>query len=586
MKKILFIYIAIAMVFSSCTDLLSPASENQRELSDIYTDASFAEGLLINAYIKLPSGSYSFDDVATDNAVSNDRNNRFMLLATGRWSSSYNPQDRWADAFSVIQYLNILLAEADKVNWSSTGKYVKEMFNDRIKGEAYGMRGLYLYYLLQAHAGKSADGKILGVPILTTVQDPKSDFRIPRNTFEECVQQIYKDLDMAESLLPLDYMSITNAEQIPSKYAGKTTISDYDRVCGEYFRQRLSSRIIKGIRAKVSLLAASPAFSDGSVANWTKAADAAANVIDINGGVSGIAPRGVAWYSRKNVNEINAIANGSNPAEILWRTTTSLSNDREQDNYPPSLYGSGRVNPTQNLVDAFPMANGYPIADSRSGYDANNPYQNRDPRLSEYITVDGSRMGPNNTIINTKVDNTGDDGLNRMSKSTRTGYYLRKLLREDVNLSPGNTNTQTHYIPHIRYTEIYLNYAEAANEAFGPDGKGTHSYSARDVIGAIRKRAGIAQPDNFLASISTKEDMRTLIHNERRLELCFEGFRFWDLRRWKEDITAPAKGISINANGSYQVNTVEARAFSEFMYYGPLPYTEVLKWGLTQNTGW
>ena len=154
-----------------------------------------------------------------------------------------------------------------------------------------------------------------------------------------------------------------------------------------------------------------------------------------------------------------------------------------------------------------------------------------------------------------------------LETSTRTGYYLKKLLREDVNMNPNSTSTKKHYDAIIRYTEIFLTYAEAANEAFGPDGTGANGFSARDVIAAIRKRAGITQPDNYLASITTKEDMRTLIRNERRLELCFEGFRFWDLRRWKADLTETAKGVNITKNAtSYTVVDVEPRAYNNDLH--------------------
>jgi hypothetical protein len=154
-----------------------------------------------------------------------------------------------------------------------------------------------------------------------------------------------------------------------------------------------------------------------------------------------------------------------------------------------------------------------------------------------------------------------------------------------VNANPTSSSVQKHYPVHIRYTELFLIYAEAANEAWGPDGTGTHAYSARSVIAAIRKRAGITQPDNYLASVATKDDMRKLIRNERRLELSFEGFRFWDLRRWKEPLTVPAKGVVIN-NNVYTINTVENRQYADFMYYGPIPYGEALKANLQQNKGW
>jgi hypothetical protein len=584
MKSRYIIIITLGLVFCSCKKILSPADENNRGLSDIYNDAAFAEGLLLNGYVRLPLGSYSFNDVATDDAVSNNPNNNFRLMATGNWSSLNNPMDRWTGSFAAIQYLNLILAEADKVNWALTGEHTKEMFNDRVKGEAYGLRALFMFYLLQAHGGWVTDNKLLGVPILTKTLDANADFRIPRNTFEECIQQIYKDLNMAESLLPLDFVNIGSTSEIPAKYAGKTTVSDYNRVFGAYNAQRITTRIVRGIRAKASLLAASPAYSEGTTITWEKAADDAAAVLDGIGGLSGIASNGVYWYASRNSGEINGLAAGNNPKEVLWRGNVGDGNNLEKDNYPPTLYGNGRVNPTQNLVDAFPMANGYPISDPAGGYDASHPYTNRDPRLAMYIVVNESKMGPGASTIYTRTG-TSDDGLNAIPTSTRTGYYMRKLLREDVNLNPASTNTQRHYVPYIRYTEIFLAYAEAANEAWGPDGKGTHNYSAREVIAAIRRRAGLPQADNYLTSISSKEDMQQLIQNERRLELCFEGFRFWDLRRWQKNIAEPAKGVSIN-NNVYTITNIENRQYADYMYYGPLPYDDVLKQNLVQNKGW
>ena len=588
MKNKLIILLVSVMIFSGCKDLLSPADQNDRSLDVIYNSAPFAEGLLMNGYVRLPSGDYSFNDVATDNAVSNDGSNNYLLMATGKWSSLNNPMDQWANAFSAIQYLNMTLEQTDKVNWAISGLYTKEMFNDRTKGEAYGLRALFMYYLLQAHGGWTNDGKLMGVPIITKSLDTNSDVNLPRNTFAECLTQIYADLSQAESYLPLDFEDITTTSQLPGKYASKTTVSDYNRVFGAFDRGRLTSRIIKGFRAKVSLLAASPAFNQGTSVTWANAADDAAAVLDINGtgGISALATNGAKWYASSNAAEIDGLTQGVNPKEILWRTNVGASNNMESDNYPPTLYGKGRVNPTQNLVDAFPGVNGYPITDvTNSKYNPATPYAGRDPRLSLYIAVNGSKMGPGSTVVSTELGKT-TDGLNAISTSTRTGYYLRKLLREDVNLNPSTTTTQKHYVARIRYTEIFLAYAEAANEAWGPDGTGTHAYSARNVIAAIRKRAGITQPDKYLATITTTEEMKNLIHNERRLELCFEGSRFWDLRRWKLDLTEAAKGMQITGT-NYVVVPVENRVYKDYMYYGPIPNLEVLKFNnLVQNKGW
>lgn len=139
---------------------------------------------------------------------------------------------------------------------------------------------------------------------------------------------------------------------------------------------------------------------------------------------------------------------------------------------------------------------------------------------------------------------------------------------------------------------FFLGYAEAANEAWGPQGKGSNSYSAYDVIKAIRKRAGIGENggDPYLEFVKgDKDKMRELIRNERRLELCFEGFRFWDLRRWKVDISKlneTVKGMKITGT-NHEVVDVEKRDYKDYMYYGPVPYSEMLKFdALIQNKGW
>lgn len=247
------------------------------------------------------------------------------------------------------------------------------------------------------------------------------------------------------------------------------------------------------------------------------------------------------------------------------------------------------MNPTQNLVDAFPMANGYPISNNNSNYDATNPYTGRDPRLARYIIYNGSTAGVSNTVIYTGSQSGSDNGINVRPASTRTGYYMRKRLRMDVNRNPASISGKNHYIPRIRYTEIYLAYAEAANEAWGPTGSGSRSYSAYDVIKKVRNRAGVGagNGDAFLEECKADKDkMRELIRNERRLELCFESFRFWDLRRWKANLNEVVRGMDVNAN-AYRSFNVENRSYESYMYYGPVPFSEVLKYdNLVQNKGW
>lgn len=586
-SKLLIFVVAVTIGMISCKDLIVPQIENNRQLEDSYnaSDAKFPYGLILNGYDRIPVNSWSFNDVATDDAVTNDRNSGYLKMATGQWAANNNPVDEWSRCYSAIQYMNLILEQIDKITWTEDPAVAK-LFSMRVKGEAYGLRALFYFYLLQAHAGIGENGELLGVPIILHSQAVGDDFNLPRATFKACVDQINIDLKQAIDLLPVDYKDLIDNSQVPAKY-GDITKEQFNRAMGKDMSGLLSGRIAMAIKAKTALLAASPAFSAAAATTWADAANDAGDIIEINGGVNGLAANGLTWYA--NASEIAGLAEGQNPPEILWRSNYGESNNLEADNFPPTLNGRGRINPTQNLVDAFPMANGYPISLSSSGYDSGNPYAGRDKRLTSFIIVDGSTAGVSSSVIHTAEDGSTNDGINITETSTRTGYYLKKLLRQDVNLSSSSTTTQRHYKPLIRYTEIYLIYAEAANEAWGPQGKGAFSFSAYDVIKAIRSRAGIgaSNGDAYLESIkSDKDKMRQLIRNARRIELCFEGFRFWDLRRWHENLTETAKGVIIK-NNKFSVISVENRLYKSYMEYGPIPYSETLKFGnLLQNKGW
>ncbi|MBS2099661.1 RagB/SusD family nutrient uptake outer membrane protein [Carboxylicivirga linearis] len=587
--KNIFRFLVLLLVITSCDDVFEPALENIRDLDVMYKEPVYAQGLLANAYILLPYSSNPTSEVATDNAVTNDISNDYLSMATGSWSSDNNPTSQWDTRQNAIQYINLFLANTDEVLYSKN-EAINTMFNDRLKGESYALRALHTYYLLMAHGGWSEDGRLLGVTIRTEPETVESDFNMPRNTFQECLDQVFDDIDQALELLPLDYGDISDAE-IPEKYKalGVTNAGDYNRANGDHIKGRISGRIVEAVRAQVALLAASPAYSAGNDVNYEEAAQFAAQVLDRINGIAGIDMNGGTWYA--NASEIDNLGAGVVPAEIIWRSPIETNNNLETDNFPPSIYGNGRINPTQNLVDAFPMSNGYPI--SHNSYDPEFPYQNRDPRLEKYVVINESVQGPNDSQIITGTYGDNNDGINKDNGwSTRTGYYLRKLLRKDCNPDPTYNTEQKHYTARIRYTELFLIYAEAANEAWGPTGTGGNAYSAYDVIKAIRQRAGIDEEDLYLESIKgDKDQMRELIRNERRLELCFENHRFWDLRRWKvSDLNETALGMQIGDVDGTKVYTpveVEIRNYKPHMYYGPIPYRELQKWSaLVQNAGW
>lgn len=567
---------------AGCDDPFNAEENFRMNKGQVISRPQYAEGLLDYAYTQMPYRAFRFDEVATDDAVSNDPTNTYRLMATGGWSALSNAQDMWTTCYRAIMNLNDFLETMDDVNWKESDPSQNEAFKMRLSGEAYALRGVMKYFLLQNHAGKAADGTLLGIPEFNELASSLDYFKAPRQTFAESVASANADFDKAIENLPMDYVNVTS---IPSKYAKlNLSLFNYNNIFGATFTQRMSGRIAMAYKARLALLAASPRFNEAGTASlWETAANTNANVFKDLGGLSYFDPKGNIFWLKEQVtdSDLNE-GNKTETNEIIWRREMQTINTWETDNYAPTVYGHGRINPTQNFVDAFPMKNGYPITNAASRFDATNPYANRDPRLAQIVVYDMSTEWGSTIHI---LDGTTNDAVGKTEYSTRTGYYMRKHLREDVSVQTGKTSTQKHIIPIIRATEIYLNYAEAANEAWGPDGKGSNGYSAREVIAAIRKRAGIDQPDAYLASISSKEDMRKLIHNERRIELSFEGARFWDIRRWKDNISEPAKGISLK-NGTYTTFDVETRDYKSNMIYGPLPYNEVLKFDYVQNQGW
>lgn len=600
-KKNIILYLTALLTLSSCQDMFAPADENNRQEDAMYEESKYAAGLLMYGYSRLPYATSTQTDVATDDAVTNNTNSNFLNMATGTWAADNDPMSQWNSCKDGIQYVNKFLTIVDKVKWAPSAASKQQMFIDRQKGEAYGLRALFYYYLLQAHGGYADDDQLYGVPLLTEPEDGSSDFNQPRALFSDCVKQCFADCDSAMKYLPTDYVDLS-VDEIPAKYKELGAESTgYNLVFGSRSRGLMSGKIAEAIKAQVALLAASPAFRDQSGVTSAEAAVLCANVLKRIDGLNGFDKDGSIWY--KNHSKLDPSA--SEMPEILWRADRSKDANQERENFPPTLYGNGRVNPSQNLVDAFPMRSGRPITDPKSGYDPKNPYANRDPRLSDDILYNGVTFR-NTLIITGTYPNDKDeslDNINYGNTSTRTGYYMKKLLNEKVSPLQSSLVEQYHIYPRIRYTEMFLAYAEAANDAWGPKADPTGvGFTAYDVIKAIRQRAGLGKDeigfdlpegDAYLEECAADQaKMTELIRNERRIELCFENKRFWDLRRWKMPLNETVKGIMIDRNDegelSYKVIDVEERKYdSSYQWYGPIPKSEVLKWSnLKQNKGW
>jgi hypothetical protein len=483
--------------------------------------------------------------------------------------------------YTNFAQLNDFLAHVDKVKWTlqtdEKGDTLNAMYIKRLKGEAYGLRAFCGAELLKKLGGVDAIGNLMGYPIVTSVIKTIAEGQLPRNTYSECVKQIFDDCDSAFTNLPLIYSD-----------AGLS--ANQKRVLGVQFANRINGKTVKLIKSSVALRAASPAFAASGV-TWQDAAQYAADVMNLNNGLTKLVAKDEQFYLQVDLTYLNS------NTECFWHTSNNkLSSTRESNNFPPSVFGKGQINPSQNLVDCFPDKNGYPVTTSTI-YNAATPYLNRDPRLTMYIYYDGAKTSGTVTTIRTAKGVTVD-AKDSVVTSTRTSYYMRKLMNEGALAGASTTGKLTsvaHTYVYARYTVALLNFAEAANEVGGPD-LVIGGFTARQVINAIRTRAGIVGTA-YTATLTSKDDFRTLIHNERRIELCFEGYRFWDMRRWVNGMSdavglsklnEPVAGVSINSTATVftPIPVLEVRSYQSYMIYGPIPYNETLKYNIIQNQGW
>jgi hypothetical protein len=403
-----------------------------------------------------------------------------------------------------------------------------------------------------------AGGELLGYPILTKELTAKDDFKLPRNKYDECVKQILADLEYAIAKLPLTW-------------ADKVGDADYNSTMGVKFTNRINGLTAKLFKSRVLLYAASPAFS-ASTYTWQQAADAAGDVLVDKGGITGLTSAEVEFY--KTVNS----------KEVIWASSRVQNNSAlELNNFPPSFFGLGETNPTQDFVNAFPNIDGTPF--NVSATNSIDQYKNRDPRLAKYVVYNGLTFKSTVTDLADNSLNINAPGQN--VNATLSGYYLKKFIGETVSIDPSKpTVGKDIFYTYARYTEALLNFAEAANEAVGPDAT-VKGYTARNVINAIRTRAGITS-SAYINGLD-KAGLRQAIKNERRIELCFEGHRFWDIRRWNDMATmkSSVKGVKFSSdNLSASVSEIQKRDYKDYQIYGPIPYAERLKYDIKQNNGW
>lgn len=577
--KLLNNKIPMVLVFSislfSCSDFFEDEIQYTRE-EEVIESGIRSRGLIDDIY-----SDYSFNyfndfsiEYLTDNGVLNSQETN---LATGYWGPTSNPYNYvWQQSYNnirqIYQYIE-LVHETGIPFFPAEGDAVaNENIVRRYYGEAFFLKAWAEWQLLKVFGGLSEDGEMLGFPIVNEILENEEYASLSRNTYEECVDQILADLDVAIEYLPL-------------KYEGTGTANPG---ISQIETGRASGLAAYALKAKVALYAASPAFNPtNDITKWELAASLAHELIVQNGGLKSLRPFN---YSNEN-----------NP-DHLWRMRNSRNNNAlETRLYPPTLYGQGEVNPSQNLVDAFPASNGYPISATESAYDPATPYTSRDSRFYRFIFYNGDQCYNSETCTDYNALETFEGGQDNFggfipNEGTRTGYYLKKFLNNldfDPSLLDPTTTLPKVYVQ-LSLEDMYLIYAEAANEAYGqPDV--THAgfnFSAKEAIGRIRQRAGLLL-DPYLDDVATDQtDFRNFIKNERRIELCFTAERFHDLRRWQDIVNIEdVKGVKIikNTNDTFTFSNinVEIRNYENKNHYLPLPYTELLlNNNLKQNQGW
>ena len=393
----------------------------------------------------------------------------------------------------------------------------------------------------------------------------KEIITLPRNNFSDCVDYIVSLCNEASEVF-------TRYNYITNQYRGFGFLS--------------ASTCPLAIKAKTLAYAASPLFNnaqnpilgytDGNVQErWKLAAKALKTVIDL-------APSKLYLYP--NFEKLFIIQPNQNTEYIVY-TGNPKNYMLELYNYPPSLLGSGGTCPSHNLVCAFEKKDG-----SANDMQSDTRFENMDPRFDVTIVRDGSILGARGAIDIS--DPNSQDAIGKVNlRSTVTGYYLRKFLDTNINLSAQTITSTYHYFPVIRLADIYLLYAEAMNEAYGPNDAADLGWTALEALNKVRTRAGITVP----YTTTSQTEMTKKIRNERRVELAFEDQRYFDLRRWKtaeKDLNQPLMGFRIERQDNGVVSTHEfvvdgQRKFNTKMYYSPIPYSEMqLNTNLVQNPGW
>lgn len=554
---IIITLIVLASITSSCVeDFLERRIDTNYTQEQVFASYTTMRNFGIGIYSHLPDG---FDRInggtlaaATDDAAHSGRYNDIQKLGNGNWGAFGNPDDQWDGLYQGIRKANLFITHSENFRnvivqdtVTEQGKQTYQtQSNDLmwLRAEAHFLKAYFYFELIKRYGG---------VPLIEDVLDTEQNYAISRASYSETVNLILDEINFSVDDL-------------------RDTWSGYDE-------NRMIGRATKGaalaLKSRVLLYAASPLNNPSNdYSKWTSAAEAAAEVIHLN------------RYSL--FDNYATLFRSSNNNELIFTRQYEPSNNLERGHYPIGFTGAtGGTNPSQNLVDTYETIAGMSVLEDPT-YDQQNPYQDRDPRLMMSIIVNG-------TDYKGRPIQTWEGGLDGPDRprGSKTGYYQKKYIDEGLDLLQNRTSVHTWI--YFRYAEILLNYAEAMNEVYGPDGIAENTpVSAREALNMVRQRPGVNMPE---VTENSKEIFRERIRNERRVELAFEEHRFWDTRRWmiaEHTLGQPVRGVLISKepDGSlvYSYRNIEHRVFQPKMYLYPIAAEEINRTSgrLDQNPGW
>lgn len=554
MKKIVYAFVCLTglLTMASCSKETIDSEPVQYAGPEIIYGYNVNITQVVNRlYTYVPGGhnrlgGNSMVASATDEAVHAARGSEAERWGTGLWGTT--PSTIRDDDFArTYEGIRATFVYSEEIHPNIIDGVMNQAERDSHLGQALFIRALLNFELLKRYGG---------YPIVNQALQADESLNIPKSSYDECVKYISDLCDEAQGLLKVSYPA-----------------------AGDFGRATKGAAM--ALKARLLLYAASPLNNpNGDLAKWKAAAVAADAVIKTNQYALYTTGAGYSAF-------FNTLSGNK---EIIFSKIEANTNTLERLNGPVSISGGeSGTNPTLDLVNAYERIDGTPF-DWNNATHAANPFADRDPRFAKSILYNGSTW-MNGGATNVIETFEGGEDMNG-SKATRTGFYLRKFLNINARwLAP--TGVANHSFPLFRYGEVLLNYAEAMNEAFGPDDPGTFGLTARQALAQIRTRAGLTA-NQTVPSATDKASMREAIRHERRIELAFEEHRHLDLRRWKTAETVlnqPVHGLKIVKNGNgtftYTPEVVEQRVFQAKMYLYPFPQAEISRnSSLIQNTGW